>query len=68
MNSDRLAQIASDPDFCAFVAETERQLTQKVMAAATPEADRANALAEFHALQRIKGRLASVAYDAQSKD
>ncbi len=68
MNNKRLAAIAGDQDFRELLDQIGQQLTAKVMATATSPEDRQNALAEYHALQRIRANLASVAHNAQQED
>ena len=64
----RLAQIAADQDFQAFIAEWGDELTRKVMSAATSLEDREKALTKFHALKSLVGRMASVTHDAEQED
>lgn len=65
MNKKRLAALAADADFLALISDMEIRATKKVMALATSDEDRTNALAEYHALQRIKAQLQSVAHDVR---
>lgn len=68
MNNHRLAEIARDADFREMVSLIETNLTQRVMAATTSPEDRAQLLAEYHGLQRVKAALGMAAYDAAQKD
>jgi hypothetical protein len=68
MNSRRIAALARDADLKELLASIEAQLTKKVMARATTEEDRATALAEYHAIQSLKARFASVAHDEAEKE
>lgn len=68
MNFDNLARIAQDDDFKAFLSDIKERLTKTVMSLTTTQEDRDAALAEYHAVQRIEGRLASVIYEAQQKE
>lgn len=61
--ADRIAAILADKDFCETVTRAKTELTQKVMARATSDEDRADAMAEFHALERLEARLRAVASD-----
>lgn len=68
-NVKRIAAIAEDADFQAFLKQWEDRLTAKVMARNTSEEDRSRALAEFHAVQSLKGQLAERVEEAkQQKD
>lgn len=64
-NFKRLAAIAADPDFQAFIASDKERLTRKVMSAATLSEDREKALAEFHMLSRLMARLADAEHEAK---
>jgi len=61
MNPQRAKNIITDEDFTALVTQVRDQLTAKVMALSTSDEDRAAALSEAHALDRLTGRLRSVA-------
>lgn len=67
-NKKRLAQIAQDEDFQAFVAEWGSELTRKVMSATTSPEDREKALTKFHVLKSLAGKMASVAHDVSQED
>lgn len=67
-NSKRLAAIATDADFQAFLAEWGEGLTRKVMSAATSGEDREKALTEYHVLKTLAAKMASVAHDASKED
>lgn len=60
MNLKRIAAIAADQDFLAFVASERERLTGRVMSAATSPEDREKALTDYHALARLLARMASV--------
>lgn len=69
INPKRVAAIAADADFQALLKQWEDRLTARVMARATLEEDRNKALAEFHAVQSLKGQLAEFVEEAkQQKD
>lgn len=61
--ASRIAAILADQDFCDTVTRAKAELTQKVMARATSGEDRADAMAEYHALDRLMARLRAVASD-----
>lgn len=65
INFKRLAAIAADPDFQAFVASDKDRLTRKVMSAATSAEDREKALAEFHMLTRLQARLVDAEHESK---
>jgi hypothetical protein len=67
MRTERIAAIAADPDYQEFVAEQERQITAKVMSAATSPEDRAAALAEYHGLRRLCARMGAIVHDEKHK-
>lgn len=67
MNFDRIAAIAADQDFLAFVASERERLTGKVMSAATSPEDREKALTDYHALARLVARMASVEQEAKKE-
>lgn len=60
IDRERIGEILSDPSFCALVDEMKSALVRKVMARSTPDEDRANALAEHHALERLEAHMRSV--------
>jgi hypothetical protein len=68
MNNHRLAEIARDEDFRGMIFKIEEHLTQKVMAATTSQEDRAQLLAEYHGIQRVKAALGMAAYEAAQQD
>lgn len=65
MNSHRIRAIFADEDFSAFMSKHMEKLTKKVMSRATTPEDRAQALAEFHALERFLGGMRSEAQNAE---
>jgi hypothetical protein len=65
VNFKRIAAIAADPDFLAFVALDREQLTRKVMSAATSPEDREKALTDYHAIARLVARMGSAVQEAQ---
>lgn len=67
MNFDRIAAIAADQDFLAFVASERERLTGRVMSAATSPEDREKALTDYHALARLVARMASVEQEAKKE-
>jgi hypothetical protein len=66
-NHKRLAAIATDEDFQAFLKQWEARLTAKVMARATSDDDRAAALSEYHALQSLRGQLLEMVAEAKQQ-
>ncbi len=66
-NHKRLAAIAVDEDFQAFLSKWEARLTAKVMARATSEDERAASLAEYHALQSLRGQLQEMVAEAKQQ-
>ena len=67
MNADRIASILKDEDFTALVDQTKASLTRKVMAKATDEDARAEALAQFHALDTLIAKMRSEAQNSKDK-
>lgn len=67
MNFNRIAAIAADQDFLAFVASERDRLTGRVMSAATSPEDREKALTDYHALARLVARMASVEQEAKKE-
>jgi hypothetical protein len=63
MKPDHAARIVADEDFQKMLDKIGEQLTGKVMATATSVEDREKALAEYHALQRLRSTLRSIAQD-----
>lgn len=57
MNYKRIKSAWADPDLQAFLAEHKERLTGKVMSQNTSDDQRAEALADFHALRRLENKI-----------
>jgi len=65
--SERIKSLLSDSDFLDVVADTRAALTKKVMSKGTAEEDRLEALAEYHALDTLLGKMRSHAQNAKDE-
>ena len=60
--AEKISAILADEDFQAVVADARDQFTRKVMARHTSAEDRADALAQAHALESLMGHLSAAAH------
>ena len=60
IDRERIGEILSDPSFCALIDQMKAVSVGKVMARSTSDEDRAEALAEHHALDRLIAAMSSV--------
>lgn len=64
--SHRIKSLLSDKDFLSVVDQVKAALTKKVMSAKTTDEDRAEALAEFHGMDKLVNRMRAIAQDAEN--
>ncbi len=63
--SHRIRSLLGDEDFLSVVSEVKATLTKKVMNAKTLDDERAQYLAEFHAMDKLVNRMRAIAQDAK---
>lgn len=66
--SDRIKAILADEDFQATIKGLEAQLTRKVMAPATDDQQRRDALGTYHGLQAALAALRTAAENGKSDE
>ena len=66
--TERLRQMMDDEEFTSLVDSVRKDLVGTVMDCSTTDEDRAGALAEHHALERVMKKLKSKINKAKKRD